>query len=233
MDRLRDHFLAGSALALQKHGRAAIGHLRHQIENLQHGLALAHDVFEVVALLQRALELNVFFFGAAPADSGAHVGEKLLVVPRLLNEICRPNLHRAHGIFHCAERSDHDDRQARIMRSNLREDLHAIAARKSEIEQHQIKRTFRDLRKTVFPGDRSFNFKAFHLQQGLKRFTNRGLIVDDEHRACRCWIDVHRAARNDCCFRHGLPSCSAENPGQTSYPTLHHFPLESFRHALE
>ena len=62
MNRLGDQFLARPALALQQHRRAAGRDLRDQIENLKHGLALAHDVFKVVALLERAFQLNVFFF---------------------------------------------------------------------------------------------------------------------------------------------------------------------------
>ena len=59
MNRFGDQFLARPAFALQQHGRAAGRHLRDQIENLQHGLTLAHDVLKVVALLQSALQLNV------------------------------------------------------------------------------------------------------------------------------------------------------------------------------
>ena len=87
VDRFGDQFFAGPALALQQNGGAAGRHLRHQVENLQHGLALAHDVFKVVALLQGALELNVFFFGAVAGDGGANVGQQLFVVPGLLDEV--------------------------------------------------------------------------------------------------------------------------------------------------
>ena len=108
-----DQFFAGPALALQKNGGAAGRHLRHQVENLQHGLALAHDVFKVVALLQRALELNVFLFRAMAGHGGANIGQQLLVVPGLLDEVGGPGLHRLHRIFHCAVGGDHDDRQLR------------------------------------------------------------------------------------------------------------------------
>ncbi len=113
VDRFRDQLLAGSALALQQHRRAAGSHLRHQVEDAQHRLALADDVFEVVALLQRALELDDFFFSAAAADRGAHVGQQLLVVPGLLDEVGRARLHGVDGVLHRAIGGDHDDRQAR------------------------------------------------------------------------------------------------------------------------
>ena len=63
VDGFGDQFFARAALALQQNRRPAGRDLRHQVENLQHGFALAHDAFKVVALLQRALELDVFFFG--------------------------------------------------------------------------------------------------------------------------------------------------------------------------
>jgi hypothetical protein len=44
VDGLGDHLLAGAALALNQHGGTAGRDLCHQIEDLQHDLALAHDV---------------------------------------------------------------------------------------------------------------------------------------------------------------------------------------------
>src|SRR5438067_3158839 len=82
-----DQLLAGSALALDEHGGAAGGHLAHQIEYAEHGLALADDVFKVVALFERPLELDVFFFYAAASDGSAHIGQQLLVIPGFLDKI--------------------------------------------------------------------------------------------------------------------------------------------------
>ena len=73
----------------EQHGGTAVRDLRDQIENLEHRLALAHDIFEVVALLEGALELNVFFLRPSPSYRSSHVRQKFLVVPRLLDEICR------------------------------------------------------------------------------------------------------------------------------------------------
>ena len=60
MNRFRDQLLARTALALDQHGRPARRHLRHQVEQPQHRLALAHDVLKVVALLQRAFQVHQF-----------------------------------------------------------------------------------------------------------------------------------------------------------------------------
>jgi hypothetical protein len=64
VDGLGDNLLARAALALNQNRRPAGRHLRHQVEDAQHDFALAHDVGEVVALLEGALELKIFFFGA-------------------------------------------------------------------------------------------------------------------------------------------------------------------------
>ncbi len=69
MQRLRDQLLARAALTLHQHRRPARRNLRHQVEQPQHRLALAHNVLEVVALLQRALQLHHFFFSAPPCQS--------------------------------------------------------------------------------------------------------------------------------------------------------------------
>ena len=68
VDRLGDQLLAGSGFAGDQDGRAAGRHLPHQVENLQHPLALADDVGEAVALLEGALELRCF---PAPAAGAA------------------------------------------------------------------------------------------------------------------------------------------------------------------
>src|SRR5215469_8065788 len=78
VNRLGDQFFSRSTLSLEQDGRAAGCDLRHQIENLQHGLALAHDAFKVISLLERALELNVLFFCAMPCHGGANIRQQFL-----------------------------------------------------------------------------------------------------------------------------------------------------------
>ena len=168
VNRLRDHFFASAALALQQHGRPAVRHLRDQVENLEHGLAFAHNIFEVVALLERALKLNVFFFRAPPAHGGAHIGKKFFVVPRLLHKIRRARLHGAHRIFHRAVRGNHNDGQARIVRANFGKNVHPIAAGQRQIEQHQVKRMVRHLREAVFSRYGCIHRKSFDFEQSLQ-----------------------------------------------------------------
>ena len=109
----RDQFLAGAALALHQHRRASGSDLRHQVEDAQHRIALADNVLEVVALLERALELDDLFFGATASDRAAHIGQQLLVVPGLLDEIIGPGLHGIDRVLHRAVGGDHDHRPVR------------------------------------------------------------------------------------------------------------------------
>ena len=138
MDRFGDQLLAGAAFALQQHGGAAGRDLRDQVEDAQHGVALADDVLEVVALLEGALELDDLFFGAAAADGGAHVGQQLLVVPGLLDEVGGARLHGVDGVLHRAVGGDHDDRQLGVALANVLQHLDAIAVGHGEVEQHQV-----------------------------------------------------------------------------------------------
>ena len=131
VNRLGDDFFSGSAFSLKQHRRTTGGHLSDQVKNLQHGLALAHDVFEVVALLKGALQLYVFLCGTTPSHGSAYIGEEFLVVPRFLNEVCGPGLHGAHRIFDGAVCGDHDDGEMRIVRADIGENFHSAAAGKS------------------------------------------------------------------------------------------------------
>ena len=78
---LGDQFFSRPAFALQQDGGATCRHLSDEVEDFEHRLALADDVFKVVALLERAFELNVFFFGFAARNHCANIGQQLLVVP--------------------------------------------------------------------------------------------------------------------------------------------------------
>src|SRR5580693_7393650 len=144
MQSFGDNFFAGAAFALQQHGGAAVGNLGDEVEDFQHGLALAHDVFEVVALLESALELDVFLFSAAPSDGGAHISHQLFVVPGFLDEVGGAGLHGTHRVLHRAVGGDHDDREAGFVGTNLGQNIHAVAAGQGEVEQDQVEGLFAD-----------------------------------------------------------------------------------------
>src|SRR3982074_3433363 len=98
VNRLRDEFLPRTALALNENGGTARSNLGDQVEEAEHRLALADDIFEVVALLQGALKLNDLFFRTVPRNGGANVSEKFFVVPRLLDEVLSPGTNGVHDV---------------------------------------------------------------------------------------------------------------------------------------
>ena len=123
-----------------------------------------------------------------------------------------PALHGADGVFHGAVGGDHDDRQLRIVRANLRQNVHAIASRQGKIEQDQVERVFADALQAFLAAGSGLHHEAFHLQQRLQGFANLSFVVNDEHRARRTRAPMQRIACDGGRFRHELPSCSAGNP---------------------
>src|SRR5258707_6920770 len=141
MNGLGNQFLAGAAFALDQHRGAAGRNLPNQVKDAEHDLALAYDVFKVVALPEGAFQLLVLFFGAAARDGGTHVGQKLLVVPRFLDEVGGPVLHGADGVVHGAIRGDHDYRQLRVAVAYVGQNLQSIVVGQGEIKQDQVEGT--------------------------------------------------------------------------------------------
>ena len=138
VDGLGDELLAGAAFALDENGGAAGRDLGNEIEDLEHDLAFADDVGEVVALLEGALELEIFFFGPVAGDGGADVGQQLFVVPGLLDEVFSAGADGFDDVVHGAVGGDHDDRQLGLALLDLRQQLEAALAGQGEVEQDQI-----------------------------------------------------------------------------------------------
>ena len=157
--------------------------MRDQIEDAQHGLALADDVLEVVALLQRALELDDFLFGAAATDGASHVGQQLLVVPGLLDEVGRARLHGVDGVLYRAVRGDHDHRQFGIALANLLQNLDAVPLRQGEVEQHEIEWPLGNALQSFYAIVGRVYGVAFKLQKGLERLADGRFVVNNQHRA--------------------------------------------------
>ena len=147
VDGLGDELLAGAAFALDENGGAAGRDLGDEVEEAQHRLALADDVFEVVALLEGALELNDLFFGAVAGDGGADVGEQLLVVPGLLDEVFGAGADGVDDVADGAVGGDHDDGQVGLQLEDARQQIDAAFAGQREVEQQQVVVVARELRR--------------------------------------------------------------------------------------
>ncbi len=181
MNRLRDQLLARAALALNQHSRAAGRDLRYEVEETKHRLALADDIFKVVALLQRPLKLNDLFFGAVAPHRGTNIGEQLFVIPRLLNEILRACTDRVDNVADRPERGDHNHGKAGLHLQNSRQKLDSGLSRQSEIEQQQIVFIACEQIQPRGAVVRRIDRESFQRQQSFQRLANRVLIIDDEN----------------------------------------------------
>ena len=93
---------------------------------------------KAVALLQRALELDVLALQAALRDHAVDLDQQLFVVPGLGEIIAGAALQRVHGDLDRAVRGDHEDRRFLIARADFFEHLHAALVRHHQVQQHQI-----------------------------------------------------------------------------------------------
>ena len=180
VDGLGDELLAGAAFALDEHRGAAGRHLGDKVEDLEHDLAFAHDVGEVVALLEGALELEVLFFGAMAGDGGADVGQQLFVVPGLLDEVFRAGADGFDDVVHGAVGGDHDDGQLGLALLDLRQQFEAALAGQGQVEQHQVEVfLLQNAQPLVAVGGHSDRV-PLQREQHFERFADGGLVVDDQ-----------------------------------------------------
>ena len=110
------------------------------------------------------MELFVLLFGAAAGNRGAYVGQKLVVVPRLLDEVGGAVLHGPHRIVDGAVGGDHDHGQARIAGADVGQDLEAIAVGQGKVQQHQVEGMLGQLGQTFFAGGGGCHGVAFELE---------------------------------------------------------------------
>jgi len=203
MNCLCNQLFSGTTLALQQDGRTAGCHLSDEVEDFEHRLALADDVFEVVTLLKGPFELDVFFFGFATRNRCANVGQQFLVVPRLLDEVRGAVLHGLHGVLNRAVSGDHDYRLGGVMNADIRENFHAALVRQREIEQHDVVGSLSCAYRSFGAGRGGRDLVTLEFEQGFQRFANLCFIIDDQHAANRIGHGlVHYVARYDSGFRH-------------------------------
>src|SRR6266567_6250558 len=212
MNRLGDEFFSGTALALDQDRGAAGRDLRNQIEYTQHDFAFAHDVGEVVALLERALELQILFFGAMPRDGRADVGHELLVVPGLLDEVLRAGADGLDDVVHRPVGGDHDNRQLLLALLYLRQQFQAALPGKSQVEEDEVEiLEFQDAQ-PLLPIRGHAHLVTFQREQHFERFADARLVVDDENTGVGWIVGISRSRqiqrRVD--LRHGQNSSTTE-----------------------
>ncbi len=199
MDGLGNQLLAGAAFAADENGGARRCDLRNQIEQREHFVALADDVGEVVALLERALELNIFFAQAAAFDGLRDLQEQLVVRPRLGDVVLCAALERGASHVDRAVRGDQNDRKRGIAVSDFAEHVETVAVGQTDVEQEEIERVVLKLSQALAAGFGAGYDITFRAEQEFQTFADFALVINDEDRA----------------FRHAPPFAQRGTPGGT------------------
>ena len=112
--------------------------------------------------------MDDLFLGAVPGHGGANVGEQLLVVPRLLDEVLRTGTNRIHNVADCAVRRNHDDGKVGLHLDDARQQIDTALAGKSQVQQQQIILIARQQLHARRAIDRGVDRKALERQQRIE-----------------------------------------------------------------
>jgi hypothetical protein len=199
VNRFGDDFFTGAAFAAEQNGGARRRDLCDEVEHGLHLVALADDVWKVVALLQGALELNVFVAEAAAFDRERDRGDEFVIGPRLGDEILRAAFECGASHIDGAEGGDQDDGELRIARANFAQQFDAVAAGQAYVKKQKIERAILEFLKACFAIFGERNVEAFRSQEGFEAFADFDLVVNDEDCALRhgpvSWLREIRAGR--------------------------------------
>jgi hypothetical protein len=113
-------------------------------------------------------------------DGCPNVGQQLLVIPWLLDEVLGARADRIDDVAHGAEGSDHDDGKLRVLRRYPRQQIDAAFTRQRQVEQEQVEVRARKRIETAWTIDGKRDIETFKRQQDFQRLANAGFVIDDE-----------------------------------------------------
>jgi len=138
VNRLGDELLACAAFSVDQHGRTRRRHLADQVQHGEHLVALADDIWKVVALLQCALELDVFLAQAAAFDSLGNLEEQFVVGPWLGDVVMRAALERGARHVDGTVGGDQYDGEMRVAPVDFTEQVEPVAVGEADVKQEKI-----------------------------------------------------------------------------------------------
>ena len=180
VNRLGDEFLACAAFAVNQDGRARRRHLADQVEHREHLVALADNVGEVVALLQSALELDVFLAQAAALDGLRDLHQQFIVGPGLGDVVLRAALERGPRHVDRTVGGDQDDGEVRVAPVDFAQQIETVAVGQADVEQKKIEWFFLEQRQAGLAGFGARGRVALRAEQQFQALANFRFVVDDQ-----------------------------------------------------
>ena len=133
-----NHLLARAALAHDQHRGLGIGDLRQLVVELEHGRALAEQVFETARSLHRLAERMDLLLELPPFDRPAEDHRQQLHFDRLGDEVVGPGANGGNGRLQAAEGRHHDHRHVGPVGHQPRAELQPVHARHLQVGQHDF-----------------------------------------------------------------------------------------------
>ena len=133
-----NHLLARAAFAHDQHRGLGIGDLGQLVVQLEHGRALAEQVFEAARSLQRLAERMDLLLELPPFDRAAEDDGQQLHFDRLGDEVVGPRANGGNRRLQVAEGRHHDDRHVGPVGHQPRAELQPVHARHLQVGQHDL-----------------------------------------------------------------------------------------------
>ncbi len=177
MNQAPKNFLAGAALAEQKHGDVDIRDQSAACERILRICRAGRDEEDVVGKLFDFSGKGLFSLAEAEIDDGVEFG----FLKRLGEVIQSAELHGVNDLARVVDAGQHDDLKARLDLAQLLERLQAVDAGHEHVEQNQIRlQAFFHLLQRFFAGGRGFDFVVVHFEQRLDVAQHAGFVINQQ-----------------------------------------------------
>ena len=138
MDRVRDQFLAGPALADEKNCGAARGHLANGVEDFMHRPGFTDQVFQTETFIYLMAELNIFLLRLASLDSPRDLEPEFVDVYGLGHKVVSAALHRFDGSGNRAISGHQQANRRSWSLKDLLDQRHPVFPAQPQVGQDQI-----------------------------------------------------------------------------------------------
>ena len=184
VQRLRDHFLAGTVLARDQDVGVRRPDACDGLQHRLHGRRGGDELRTAFSAVQASLRFQLLrtLQGAMQFDLGAQDGEQALVLPRLLDKVARAAAHGFDRQADIAPRGHDDDRHAAVERDDLRQQVEALLSRRCiagvvQVDEDRVVKLASQRLAHRRRRFRGVDGEARRTQQQFERFEDVRLIV--------------------------------------------------------